>query len=87
MFTWSAHHRRRNDGEKLLSNNLTVTSVSLLTAPSTPESAREEANARAEAGEGFAWKIEGGLVYVERTPSAAQRRHLDKRGQDSAPPY
>lgn len=43
--------------------------------------------ASAAAGEGFAWKIEGGLVYVERTPSAAQRRHLDKRGQDSDPPY
>lgn len=36
--------------------------------------------ASAEAGEMFAWRIEGGLVYVKRTPSPSQRRHLEKQG-------
>ena len=33
------------------------------------------------AGEVFTWEIESGLVYVKRTPSSSQRRHLAKRGQ------
>ena len=36
--------------------------------------------ASAAAGETFSWRIEGGLVYVERTPTATQRRHLEKGG-------
>lgn len=40
------------------------------------------AQACAAAGETFSWRIEGGLVYVERTPTAAQRRHLEKRGKE-----
>lgn len=36
--------------------------------------------ASAAAGQVFAWRIEGGLVYVERTPTPSQRRHLEKRG-------
>ena len=35
----------------------------------------------AAAGETFAWRIEDGLVYVTRTPTKAQRRHLARRGK------
>lgn len=37
--------------------------------------------AYAAAGETFAWRIEDGLVYVTRTPTKAQRRHLARRGK------
>lgn len=39
------------------------------------------ARACAAAGELFEWRIEDGLVYVTRTPTKAQRRHLAKRGK------
>ena len=39
------------------------------------------ARACAAAGETFEWRIEDGLVYVTRTPTQTQRRHLAKRGE------
>ena len=36
--------------------------------------------ASAAAGQVFKWRIEDGLVYVERTPTPAQRRHLEGGG-------
>jgi len=34
-----------------------------------------------------AWRIDDGdLVHVERTPTASQRRHLARKGQEIAPP-
>lgn len=35
----------------------------------------------AAAGDVFAWRIEDGLVYVTRTPTKAQLRHLTKHGK------
>lgn len=37
------------------------------------------ARACAAAGETFGWRIEDGLVYVTRTPTKAQRRHLARK--------
>ena len=39
------------------------------------------ARACAAAGETFAWRIEDGLVFVKRTPSKSQRRHLTRHGK------
>ena len=39
------------------------------------------ARACAAAGETFEWRIEDGLVYVTRTPSKSQRRHLARHGK------
>lgn len=39
----------------------------------------EVEQASAEAGSAFKWRIENKLVYVTRTPTAAQHRHLEKR--------
>jgi hypothetical protein len=38
------------------------------------------ATASAATGEVFTWRIEDGLVYVKRTPSPSQRRHLNRHG-------
>ena len=37
--------------------------------------------ASAAAGTPFEWQIVDGTVYVKRTPTAAQRRHLERRGK------
>ena len=39
----------------------------------------EVEQASAEAGSTFKWRIENKLVYVTRTPTAAQQRHMEKR--------
>lgn len=54
-----------------MSNNLTVTSVSLLTAPSVPESARAEALERAEFGEKLTVKATEEIVARHKAELAA----------------
>ena len=39
------------------------------------------ARACAAAGEIFGWRIEDGLVFIKRTPSKSQRRHLARHGK------
>ena len=36
--------------------------------------------ASAAAGQAFTWRIKDGLVYIERTPTPSQQRHLEKHG-------
>ena len=35
--------------------------------------------ASAAAGQVFAWRIEGGVLHVTRTPSPSQKRHLERQ--------
>lgn len=44
------------------------------------------AAASAANGEGFSYEIRGDLVYVEKTPQGAQRRHLAKKAGKSKKP-
>ena len=61
----------RNGGENLLGQNVPTTSVYLLTAPSVPESAREEALERAESGEKLTVKATEEIVARHKAELAA----------------
>ena len=69
----------RNDGESLLRHNVGVTAVYLLTAPSTPETARDEANARAEAGEHLSVKATEEIVARHKAELEAVRAEGEKK--------